>query len=108
MYSTVDPEVEDLSCQFCEEAEGLLELQSQQEEDTMIHLAALQFLSLGYLGQGRDHAVLKYLNQAISTGERLGLWGVDDDRAKTRMNKMGSAEANNYQVITWGVFNWIW
>ena len=108
MFSTIDHSVEELPIQFCEEAESIINAQNdRQVTDSVIDLAALQFLSLGYLGQGRDHAVLKYLAEAINVGERMGLWGVDDDRAKARMDKMSDDEANNFLFITWGVFNWI-
>lgn len=108
MFSTMDRSVEELPLRFCEEAEGILKAQHDPPViDSVIDLAALQFLSLGYLGQGRDHAVLKYLAQATKVGERIGLWGVDDDRAKASMSKMNDDEANNFLFIAWGVFNWI-
>jgi hypothetical protein len=59
MYTTFDRTVEGLSLQFCKEAEEVLEThRGNADADSTLVLAALQFLSLGYMGQGRDHAVL--------------------------------------------------
>ncbi|KAI9163631.1 N-terminal fungal transcription regulatory domain-containing protein [Paramyrothecium foliicola] len=108
MYCTVDPSVESLPLQFCEQAESMWKsVVDSPAADSALNLAALQFLSLGYLGQGRDHAVLRYLAQAIQMGERMGLFGVDDDRAADVLETMSADAARNFVHAAWGVFNWV-
>ncbi|KAL6797508.1 N-terminal fungal transcription regulatory domain-containing protein [Trichoderma sp. SZMC 28013] len=57
-----DPDSGSLALRFCTEAESLGE--RQHSYGSVLNLTAVQLLSLGYLGYGRDHVVLAYLNEA--------------------------------------------
>ncbi|KAJ6442320.1 N-terminal fungal transcription regulatory domain-containing protein [Purpureocillium lavendulum] len=72
MYSAVEPQTDDLAMRFCAEAERLWK--EECVNDSVVNIAAAQFLSLGYLGHGRDHSVLHYLGQASNMGRRMGLF----------------------------------
>lgn len=60
--SAQDPDSGSLALRFCTEAESLGE--RQHSYGSVLNLTAVQLLSLGYLGYGRDHVVLAYLNEA--------------------------------------------
>ncbi|KAL7941836.1 N-terminal fungal transcription regulatory domain-containing protein [Trichoderma barbatum] len=106
MYSAVDPSVDRLAATFCTEAESIW--RTEKESDSILNMAAALFLSLGYLGQGRDHAVLSYISQATRMAMRLGLFGVEDNgRWKLKVDKMTIEAASAYLYAAWGSFNWI-
>ncbi|KAL6879314.1 N-terminal fungal transcription regulatory domain-containing protein [Trichoderma novae-zelandiae] len=106
MYSAVDPDIDDLAADFCTEAETMW--RTERESDSLLNLAAALFLSLGYLGQGRDHAVLVYTSQATKMAMRLGLFGVDEhSRAKPSVDGLSTEAASAYLYAAWGSFNWI-
>ncbi|KAF3060868.1 hypothetical protein CFAM422_010936 [Trichoderma lentiforme] len=106
MYSAVDPSMDGHAAAFCTEAESIWE--TEREIDAIPNLAAALFLSLGYLGQGRDHAVLSYISQATKMAMRLGLFGVEDNgKARVKVDKMTAEAASAYLHAAWGSFNWI-
>ncbi|KAL6805193.1 N-terminal fungal transcription regulatory domain-containing protein [Trichoderma sp. SZMC 28012] len=106
MYSAADPDIDVHAAAFCTEAESIWKTES--EHDALPNLAAALFLSLGYLGQGRDHAVLSYISQATKMAVRLGLFGVEDNgKAKVKVDKMTAEAASAYLHAAWGSFNWI-
>ncbi|KAL7915456.1 N-terminal fungal transcription regulatory domain-containing protein [Trichoderma velutinum] len=106
MYSAVDPSIDVHAAAFCTEAESIWK--TEKEHDAITNLAAALFLSLGYLGQGRDHAVLSYILQATKMAVRLGLFGVQgDSKAKLKVDKLTTEAASGYLYAAWGSFNWI-
>lgn len=106
MYSVVDPNFDAHGVAFCTEAESIWKTES--ENDSIPNLIASLFLSLGYLGQGRDHAVLQYISQATKMAVRLGLFGVENNgQAKIKVDKMTAEAASAYLHAAWGSFNWI-
>ncbi|KAJ4863569.1 fungal zn(2)-Cys(6) binuclear cluster domain-containing protein [Trichoderma breve] len=106
MYSAVDPNIDVHAAAFCAEAESIWK--TEREHDAITNLAAALFLSLGYLGQGRDHAVLSYISQATKMAVRLGLFGVENnDKAKLKVDKLATEAASAYLYAAWGSFNWI-
>jgi hypothetical protein len=106
MYSAVDPGIDALAAYFCAEAETIW--RTERESDSLLNLASALFLGLGYLGQGRDHAVLSYTSQATKMATRLGLFGVDEhSRAKPSIDKLSKEAASAYMYAAWGSFNWI-
>lgn len=106
MYSAVDPGIDAHAAAFCAEAENAW--RAERGSDSLLNLAAALFLSLGYLGQGRDHAVLAYTSHAAKMAMRLGLFGVDEQgRAQPSIDKMSTEEASAYQYAAWGAFNWV-
>ncbi|KAL7933902.1 N-terminal fungal transcription regulatory domain-containing protein [Trichoderma chlorosporum] len=106
MYGAVDPSIDTHAATFCAEAESIWK--TEKESDSILNLIAALFLSLGYLGQGRDHAVLSYTSQATKMAMRLGFFGIQDDgRAKLKLGKMKTEEASTYLHAAWGSFNWI-
>lgn len=99
MYCVLDPTAEELALLFCKEAEELWDAERKDQRDSTMTMAATVFLCLGYLGQGRDDSVLKYLAEVTQMGTRLGLFGVED--------KDKAVHVQNVDVYTaWGVFNW--
>jgi hypothetical protein len=105
MNSAQDPDHGTTALEFCAEAERLWDL--QRGTDSILSVAALQFLSLGYLGQGRDHSVLAYLSEASSMAERMGLYGVDDEHAQQHLATLSTEAAEAQIHATWGSFNWV-
>ncbi|KAH0533398.1 hypothetical protein TsFJ059_001973 [Trichoderma semiorbis] len=106
MYNVVDPNFDVHAVTFCTEAESIWKTES--EHDSIPNLIASLFLSLGYLGQGRDHAVLQYISQATKMAVRLGLFGVENSgQTKVKVDKMTAEAASAYLHAAWGSFNWI-
>lgn len=106
MYSAVEPDIDALAADFCAEAETIW--RTERESDSLLNLAAALFLSLGYLGQGRDHGVLSYTSQATQMAIRMGLFGVDEhSHAKPSVDKLPTEAASAYLHTAWGSFNWI-
>ncbi|KAF4508846.1 hypothetical protein G6O67_005177 [Ophiocordyceps sinensis] len=107
MYSGIDPETEGQTTSLCAEAERLWNHERSKNRDSIQTMAAAEFLSLGYLGQGRDHKMLVYLSEATDMGIRLGLFGVERRALPDEDSKL-SAEAKGARgYAAWGVFNWI-
>lgn len=99
MYCVVEPKTDELALSFCDEAERLWDTERKHQPDSAMTMSATVFLCLGYMGQGRDHAVLKYLAEVTQMGTRLGLFGVENSDAAVDVQHMDVYEA-------WGVFNW--
>lgn len=104
MNSARIPDDGSLALQLCGEAEGLWRKEDRRE--SILNLAALQFLSLGYLGQGRDHAVLSYLREASRMAVEMGLFGVEDDRAQEYIATLSADEKEAHIFTAWGSFNY--
>ncbi|KAL7787130.1 N-terminal fungal transcription regulatory domain-containing protein [Trichoderma ceciliae] len=100
-----DPDGGSLALSFCAEAESLWE--HQRKNDSVLNLAAAQFLSLAYLGQGRNHVVLAYLNEASHMAVRMGLFGVEADHVQDKISRMPGHERSAQLYAAWGSFNWI-
>lgn len=105
MYGAIDRRSTKFAISFCREAENQWPIGNQR--DTVLRMAAAEFMSLAYLGQGRDHSHLKYLAEAASIGLRLGLFGVERSSITTEIEKMPPDLASAYMHAAWGVFNWI-
>ena len=103
MYSTVDPDTYDLVTYFRVEAENLW--QTEQAHNTVLNMAAAQFLSLSYLGQGKDDAVLNYLAAASNMGYQLGLFGIEDSSQDT-IAEISTTQRRAQMYAAWGVFSW--
>lgn len=84
---------------FCEEAERLWGIERENQSDSTLNMEAAVFLCLGYLGQGRDHSVLKYLAEVTGMGNRMGFFGTEGEQL------MGDTQSSDIYVA-WGVFNW--
>lgn len=100
MYTTIDPEAQALASLFRKDAERLW--QTERRHDSILNMATAQFLSLAYVGHGKDHAVLAYLAEASNMGVRMGLFGVKDRKSPSPCDTSSA-----YQYAAWGVFNWI-
>ncbi|KAG5922428.1 hypothetical protein E4U42_005456 [Claviceps africana] len=74
MYTAIEPKTDALATEFCAEAEILWVAERESGRDSILTLAAAQFLCMGYLGQGRDHALLEYLAEATNMAGRMGLF----------------------------------
>ncbi|KAF3073981.1 hypothetical protein CFAM422_003482 [Trichoderma lentiforme] len=105
LSSTQDPDSCSMALRFCTEAESLWE--RQRGYDSILNLAAVQFLSLGYLGQGRDHVVLAYLNEASQMAVRMGLFGVGANHKQQQIELMPEPARTAQLYAAWGAFNWI-
>jgi hypothetical protein len=110
MYGYFDPRTEELVEDFGVEAERLWAMERTSATDSITNLAAAEFICLGYLGQGKDHALVEYVAQASAMGTRLGLFGVseDDDAIQETSTSQGPGKAERARMFAaWGVFNWI-
>lgn len=97
-----------MAIEFCTVAEKLWNSERSNGRDSILFMAASEFLSLGYLGQGRDHSVLKYLNEACQTGIRLRLLSVGSLEPAVPMQMevdKESQELRQRMYAAWGVFN---
>ena len=104
MYSGLDFDVDPFPLQFCAEAEELWT--TQQSVDSTLNIVAAHFLSLGYLGQGRDHLVLFYLRQAMHMGTRMGLFNAQNNEGPS-LAELTEDIRSEYEYAAWGTFNWI-
>ena len=104
MYATIDKESQGFASNFRAEAERLW--LTERHRDTVLNMATAQFLSLAYIGQGRDHAVLTYLAEASNMGTRMGLFGVEIGD-ESRFAELTPSVRSAYKYASWGVFNWI-
>ena len=77
--------------------------------DNVVNIAAAQFLSLVFLGHGRDHKVLQYLAHALHMGNRMVLIECDTDDTSTTYPIEGLTveESRARLYAAWGLFNWI-
>lgn len=105
MYSCVEAEASLCVEPFRLEAQRLLvvEVQSPQATD----MVAAMFLSLGHLVQGKDHAVVQHLYQAVDIGVQLGLFAASEARASEARAQFTPSETVALAYPCWGVFNWI-
>lgn len=95
---------------FCKEAERLWNIERANGRDSVLNAAAAEFLCLGYLGQGRNHALLTYASEASDMGVRMGLFGIDgdDDLPETDVIADIDNDATRARMYAaWGIFNWI-
>ncbi|QUC22753.1 uncharacterized protein UV8b_06994 [Ustilaginoidea virens] len=110
MYSAIDPQTDELALKCCAEAEKLWRAERDAGADSTLTLAATAFLSLGHLGQGRDHSVLTYLVEAAEMAGRMGLFTFQGQRSgrsvQTHSNVYGAAKTP-YMYAAWGIFNWL-
>lgn len=105
LYCAQDLESGSLTLAFCSEAESILN--DERGNDSLLNLVALQFMSLGYLGQGRDTVVLTYLNEASEMAVRMGLFGVAHNQKQEEMSNLSEPERSAHLYAAWGSFNWI-
>ncbi|KAK7219309.1 hypothetical protein V2G26_007312 [Clonostachys chloroleuca] len=105
MYGGIDRRSYKLAIHFCREAEKQWLIGDQR--DTLMRMAAAQFMSMAYLGQGRGHALLKYRSEAADIGKRLELFGVERSSRTAEIEKMSAADASAHSHAAWGVFNWM-
>ncbi|OTA66428.1 hypothetical protein K449DRAFT_365412 [Hypoxylon sp. EC38] len=103
MYSAFDKSANKLIQDFSQEAERLWEVERFQ--DSYLTMAGAVLLSLSLMGNGRDHAVLKYAKEAAEMGIRLGLF--EDGAADTRFEiDQFEREKIASSYAAWGAFNW--
>jgi len=97
MYSAISDQADQLAIRFCAEAERLWQIEQENGTDSVLNLAAAEFLSLGYLGQGRDHSVLRYLKEAANMGSRMSLFAVgdQDDQKSEDVRRLGNFQLAN-------------
>ena len=110
MYSCIDARTKELALSFCEEAERSWNIERANGRDSVLNAAAAEFLCLGYLGQGRNHALLTYASEASDMGVRMGLFGIDGnyDSAETDEAAEAADDATRARMhAAWGIFNWI-
>ena len=105
MYATIDAQAQGLATPFRIEAEKVW--RTERRNDTILNMATALLLSFSYIGQGRDHAVLKYLAEASSMGIRMGLFGVESSAAQLNPEALTPDAHRAYSYTAWGVFNWI-
>lgn len=103
MYSAIDEGARSFVQPFSEEAEGLWE---SGLPDSLPNMAALQLLSLAYIGHGKDHCVLTYRNEACNMAQRMCLVGVDPSVASRAGDAIPEEMKSPSSYAAWGIFNW--
>jgi hypothetical protein len=104
MYSAINPETDKLAIAFCTEAERYWNDERKKGIDSLPSLASAEFLCLGYLGQGRDHSVLKYMAEACEMGSRMSLFG-GDEYTITEKVILTSDLSSAKMYSAWGSYN---
>ncbi|KAI9148682.1 Nitrogen assimilation transcription factor nit-4 [Paramyrothecium foliicola] len=104
MYSAMDDGVDKLVDDFAAEAERLWA--SEGRSLRLTDIIAAQYMSLSYQARGIDHAVLRYLSQAVDLGTSMGLFGVEQETAQSRMGPLSPALVRTTSYSAWGIFNW--
>lgn len=107
MYSAIDDRTDQLALPFCNKAERLWAIERSKGIDSITNLAAAEFISMGYLGHGRDHAVLKYLTEAANMGARMGLFDLPHQSETIAAQPNVANEQLSHRYAAWGAFNWI-
>ena len=110
MYSAIDPQTDQVAIHFCTEADSHWAAERQKGNDSMMILAATEFLCLGYLGQGRDHVVLRYLTEAADMAGRMGLFNTEgqlSERETSSYSNLAGAAKTSHMYAAWGIFNWL-
>jgi hypothetical protein len=104
MYSAIKDEVDTLVDDFADEAERLWA--SEGRSLRLTDIIAAQYMSLSYQARGIDHAVLRYLSQAVELATSMGLFGVDQEMAQSIMGPLSPALLRTTSYSAWGIFNW--
>ena len=107
MYSSINPETDTLALSFCAEAEKLWAIERNHGHDSIMNIAAAEFLCLGYVGRGRDHAIVMYVSEASDMGVRMGLFGIQGAIEETNISEVIDEAMRARMYAAWGVFNWI-
>ena len=105
MYAAIDHRASTSASLFRVAAERLW--YTERNNDSILNMATAQFLSLDFIGQGKDHAVLTHRTEASNMGIRLGLFGVHDNVARSSLASLTAEDRSAYAYTAWGVFNWI-
>lgn len=104
MYASVDVDITSKTEEFRIEAERLLEIEMIAPNG--ITMVSAMFMSMGYLAQGKDHATIRHMSQAIRIGRGMSLFGVSKEVGQAAFDKMNHYEKQSVVFPTWGVFNW--
>ncbi|KAF3022599.1 hypothetical protein E8E14_013659 [Neopestalotiopsis sp. 37M] len=104
MYSAIEKEANDYAQQLSAEAVRLWT--AEKSSDSILTMIGAQMLSLAYMGNGKDHDVVVYQIESVRMGIRLGLLGVDEKTAASKLAHVMDEELNAYSFAAWGVFNW--
>ncbi|EXU95357.1 Zn(2)-Cys(6) zinc finger domain protein [Metarhizium robertsii] len=110
MYSAIDPQTDQIAIRFCTEAESHWTAERHKGNDSILILAATEFLCLGYLGQGRDHVVLRYLTEAADMAGRMGLFNTEGQVSgmeTSSYSNLAGAAKTSHMYAAWGIFNWL-
>lgn len=104
MYSVLDEDINVLVQPFCEESERLWK---GDIGDALTNVAALQLLSLAYVGHGKDHCVLRFRNEACLMAQRMSLLGAEPSVASKACDDIPEDMKIPSSYVAWGLFNWI-
>lgn len=104
MYSAIARGADAYTQPLCAEAERLWSV--EKKSDSFLNMVGAQMLSIAYMGNGKDHKVLGYLAEAIKMGMRLGLLGVDNETAVSKLATVPERMLHQYSFAAWGIFNW--
>ena len=107
MYGHLRPEAGELATQFCAEAERLWAVERELQRDSYTSIAAAEFICLGYLGQGRDHAILAYIREASEMADRMGLFGSENHDLRRETKEATDNATKAKMFAAWGIFNWL-
>ncbi|KAL1867156.1 hypothetical protein VTK73DRAFT_4318 [Phialemonium thermophilum] len=105
-YSVIDPDALVLSRTFFEVAKQQWE--DERHTNQLTVAASAQFLSLTAASYGNDEEATGYLNDGISIGQRMGLFGVKSEADSATMWLDNHTDwIHAASQTAWGVFGWV-
>ncbi|PHH58735.1 hypothetical protein CDD82_2749 [Ophiocordyceps australis] len=103
-YSHDLPEAHTLISSFEYESLGLWDRERSHGHDSVPNMIAAEFLSLGFLAQGRKDQVRLYFFEVLNMGIRMGLFCIKD---KNGLLGLDDCTNRAFMRAAWGVFIWI-
>ncbi|GAW25965.1 putative zinc finger protein [Rosellinia necatrix] len=105
MYSAFDENAMQHATGFLQSAEQLW----MTQQSSCLSMAGAVLLSISLMGNGKDHAVLRYATDALEMGRQLGLFH-DNTGPSGNVYESGADisgdELRARSYAAWGVFNW--
>ncbi|PHH60750.1 hypothetical protein CDD81_1288 [Ophiocordyceps australis] len=104
VYSDDLPEADCFISKLEYETQRLWYAERSSGRDSMHSIAAAEFLSLGFLAQGRNDQVRLYFSEALQMGTRMRLFCVQDNDTDMELDHVTNSAS---MCAAWGVFIWI-
>lgn len=105
MYSTLDSQASSFIASFGRESKQLW--MAEKEHDSHLNLASIQLLGMSYIGDGKDHYVLRFVAEAQTMATRMGLIGIHPTISTGMALELPEDVKSATSYAAWGTFNWI-